>query len=56
MIVTVDEDPEENPKYINTFNCTMDYFNEHNLDGILQPQIRMDKVPSTKQKIECLKI
>ena len=35
MIVTVDEGPEENPKYINTFNCTLDYFNEHDLDGIL---------------------
>ena len=30
MIVTVDGDPDENPRFI---NCAIDYFNEYNLDA-----------------------
>ena len=33
MIVTVDGDPDRNPRYINTINCAIDYFNEHYLDA-----------------------
>ena len=31
MIVTVDGDPDENPRYTNTINCVIDYFSENDL-------------------------
>ena len=33
MIVTVDGGPDENPRYTNTINCAIDYFNEHDPDA-----------------------
>ena len=33
MIVTVDGDPDRNPRCTNTINCAIDYFNEHYLDA-----------------------
>ena len=33
MIVTVDGDPDENPRYSNTINCAIEYVCEHNSDA-----------------------
>ena len=31
MFVTADGGPDENPRYINTINCAIDYFNAYDL-------------------------
>ena len=48
MIVTVDGSPDENPRYANTINCAIDYFNEHDLDAHFVATDPLHEEPSTK--------